>query len=187
MNFADRLTVFNKVLSDTECSNKLNKKTDLNDGLEAITSKLQLLRDNSSHVYIIGNGGSSSIASHMMIDLLNMAKIKSHTINDPSSLTCLSNDYGYENVFSKSLDIHLSPKDVLIAISSSGESLNIINAMEIAKSKENVFTITLTGFEHDNHLRKMGDINLWLNSKDYGIVENAHAFLLHYITDKLAI
>lgn len=87
-----------------------------------------------------------------------------------------------ENVFSKQLETLLTTGDILIAVSSSGKSNNIINAAGTASQKE-IFLITLSGFSEDNSLRKSGDINLWIHSGNYGIVEIGHALLLHFITD----
>lgn len=185
MKILDRLSVFTGVVSDSECKDKLGNKLNLDSCLDTIVSELKLLRKRKSHVYIIGNGGSASIASHMAIDLLNMSKIKAHTLYDLSMLTCISNDHGYENVFKNPLKVMIDEGDILIAISSSGESDNILNVVKHANSK-NIFTITLSGFSEDNQLKKMGNINIWLDSMDYGIVEIGHGFVLHNIADKLA-
>ena len=98
--------------------------------------------------------------------------------------TCISNDYGYEHVYEKQLAQFIEKEDVLIAISSSGNSKNIINAATFAKNK-GAHVITLSGFSENNRLRQIGDYNLWLNANDYGQVEIGHAFILHYFTDRL--
>ena len=186
MKILDRLNGFTNVISNIVCCDQSGNILLADDAINSIVSELALLRDRRSNVYIIGNGGSAGIASHMMIDLLNMSKIKAHTLYDLSMLTCISNDYGYENVFKKPLDLMLADEDILIAISSSGESNNILNAVRSAISK-NIYTITLSGFATENSLKKTGDINVWLNSSDYGIVEIGHAFILHNIADRLAL
>ena len=96
----------------------------------------------------------------------------------------MANDYGYENVFSNIIKHTLKPKDVLIAISSSGQSENIIAAVKAAKNNDSI-VITFSGFKQDNKLRTSGDINFWSNSDDYGIVEIAHQFILHNIADRI--
>lgn len=186
MKIADTISTFIDIISRAECTSNDFTKGDVDKSLTTIVLELEKLRDRKSHVYLIGNGGSASIASHMMIDLLNMSKIKASTLLEPSMLTCISNDYGYENVFKTPLEVMLNEGDILIAISSSGESNNILNAVDCAKTK-NIYTITLSGFSPENSLRKMGDINIWLESSDYGKVEIGHAFLLHAIADKLAV
>jgi len=182
----NRIDIFSDVIADAVSSDKSGRTLAIDECINGITSELELLRTRDSHVYLIGNGGSAGIASHMMIDLLNMSKIKAHTLYDLSMLTCISNDHGYENVFKSPLEVMLTDGDVLIAISSSGESNNILNAVKCAQSKD-IFTVTLSGFSERNSLRKMGDMNIWLNSNDYGIVEIGHAFLLHNIADRLAL
>lgn len=179
-----RLNLFNDVLSATAFTNSDGVAQDTDVSLNIIVEKLLEVYSSNSHVYVIGNGGSAGIASHMAIDLLNMAKIKAHTLYDLSSLTCVANDYGYENVFSKPLDILLNEGDILIAISSSGASLNILNAVNEAQ-KKGVYILTLSGFSSDNPLRKFGTQNIWLDSHDYGMVEIGHAFVLHNIADRL--
>ena len=179
-----RLNIFNKVLATTECTSLDSVIQGTDESFNCIIQKLFDIYRSKSHVYVIGNGGSAGVASHMAIDLLNMSKIKAHTLYDLSSLTCIANDYGYENVFSKQLDILLNTDDVLIAISSSGTSLNILNAVNEAKDK-GAYVLTLSGFSSDNPLRKLGTQNVWLDSCDYGVVEIGHAFILHNIADRL--
>jgi D-sedoheptulose 7-phosphate isomerase len=100
-------------------------------------------------------------------------------------LTCLANDYGYENVFSEGLKTLFTSKDALIAVSSSGSSQNIRNAAVLAKQMGGQ-VLTFSGFKTDNPLRSLGDYNFWLNSTDYGKVEIGHALLLHILTDELS-
>jgi D-sedoheptulose 7-phosphate isomerase len=97
-------------------------------------------------------------------------------------MTCLGNDYGYEQVFSYPLEKLLKPQDLLVAISSSGKSPNIIKAVETALSVQ-VSVVTLSGFSSQNPLRSLGDLNFWVNRTDYGLVETSHFFLLHAIVD----
>jgi D-sedoheptulose 7-phosphate isomerase len=133
-------------------------------------------------VYVIGNGGSSGIASHFCNDLMKALGIASQTLFDSNLMTCLSNDLGYENVFSYPLEKLLKPMDLLIAISSSGKSKNILNAANITRSR-NSKLITLSGFHAENPLRQLGDLNFYIPRHDYGLVETAHFFLLHSIVD----
>lgn len=153
-------------------------------GLESILILLNHCRERCGTVYIIGNGGSAAIASHAVIDFLKMAGMKAFALLDPAVTTCISNDCGYEYVYSYQVAQFIQKDDVLIAISSSGQSLNIINAVDVAK-KSKAKVITLSGFSNKNPLRRIGEYNLWLNSQDYGQVEIGHAFILHYLTDRL--
>ncbi len=185
LGMQNRLNLFTKVLAEIECTDSDAVIQDTDESLNIIVQKLFDVYSAKSHVYVIGNGGSAGIASHMAVDLLNMSKIKAHTLYDLSTLTCIANDYGYENVFSKPLDVLLEKGDILLAISSSGTSLNILNAVNAA-NKKGVYVLTLSGFLKDNPLRKLGTQNIWLDSCDYGVVEIGHAFILHNIADRLA-
>lgn len=140
------------------------------------------VRKNQGIVYVIGNGGSAGIASHFSNDLMKALQIPSQTFYDSNLLTCLANDIGYENVFSYPLQQLLKTDDLLVAISSSGQSKNILNAAELAHEK-NASLVTLSGFSQTNPLRLKGDLNFWVDSKDYGLVETSHFFLLHTVVD----
>ncbi len=133
-------------------------------------------------VYVIGNGGSAGIASHFSNDLMKALKIASQTLYDTNLMTCLANDIGYENVFSYPLDKYLKSNDLLVAISSSGQSANIVKAAEVALSRK-ASLLTLSGFKSTNPLRALGHLNFWIDESDYGLVETAHFFLLHTIID----
>ncbi len=152
----------------------------------SIISTLVKVRDDRGSVYVIGNGGSAAIASHVANDLINVVKLRATTLHDSSLLSCMANDYGYENAFSRVLGQMANPGDVLIAISSSGRSMNIRNAaaqmVDIGGT-----VITLSGFAPDNPLRSLGDVNVWLDSSDYGLVEVGHQFVLHNISDRFAV
>lgn len=150
--------------------------------LERAHQELKDCHKRKGLVYAIGNGGSSSIASHFCTDLLRTLEMGASTLADTSILTCFANDYGYENVYSLPLSQKLRPQDLLIAISSSGRSVNILNGVAVAAEKK-IPVITLSGFSLNNPLRQMGDLNFWLDSCDYGLVETGHFFLLHTIVD----
>jgi D-sedoheptulose 7-phosphate isomerase len=152
--------------------------------LEKIFKTLSLVKKKNKKVIIIGNGGSASIASHVSIDLTKNAKIRSINFNEANLLTCFSNDFGYEKVFSESLKFYADKGDVVIIISSSGCSKNLLMAAQIAK-KRKLTLITLSGFLKSNPLKKMGNINLWVNSKAYNIVETVHQIWLLSVVDKI--
>lgn len=137
-------------------------------------------------ILIFGNGGSAAIANHFMIDLMKNLKIRCQNFNESSTITCLANDFGYENWIKKVLEDNLDYGDLVIMISSSGESKNIINACRYVKKMKNQL-VTFTGFKKNNSVNKLGDINFWVNSKKYNHVENAHQFLLLSVVDSLNI
>lgn len=136
-------------------------------------------------VYVIGNGGSAGIASHFSTDLLKTLEVPSSTLTDPGVMTCIGNDLGYEYVYSLPLRRNFRDKDLLVAISSSGKSPNILNAVAVAKEKKGS-VLTLSGFSAENPLRQLGHLNYWVDSSDYGLVETAHFFLLHTIVDSIS-
>lgn len=133
-------------------------------------------------VYVIGNGGSAGIASHFANDLLKALSIPAATLVDSNVLTCLANDLGYEHIYAHALKIMMKPEDVLVAISSSGQSENILKAVKVAKNIQ-APVITLSGFLEDNPLRGMGNVNFFIDKSDYGLVEMGHFFILHTLID----
>jgi D-sedoheptulose 7-phosphate isomerase len=130
----------------------------------------------------IGNGGSAAIASHMAIDFSKNGGMSAICFNDGAALTCLGNDYGYEEVFSRQIGFHAHPGDVLFAISSSGSSANILRAVEAALER-GCRIVTFSGFSPDNPLRALGEINFHVGLCDYGIVEVAHTALIHAVVE----
>jgi D-sedoheptulose 7-phosphate isomerase len=126
----------------------------------------------------VGNGGSAGIASHMAIDYSKNGGMPATAFNDGAALTCLGNDYGYEHVFAKQIEFHARSGDALIAISSSGRSVNILNAVAAAR-RTGCAVVTLSGFTADNPLRRSGDVNFYVASGEYGFVEVAHLALIH--------
>ena len=140
-------------------------------------------RKNKKKIIIFGNGGSASIASHFSVDLTKNAKIRCVNCNEADLITCFSNDYGYEHWIEMAINYFGDKNDVLIAISSSGKSKNIINACTAAKKKKFSKIITLTGHSIKNPIKKLGNINLWVNSKAYNKIENIHQFWLLSLVD----
>jgi D-sedoheptulose 7-phosphate isomerase len=145
---------------------------------------VDLINNKVKRIFFIGNGGSNAICSHMMEDFAKIGRYPTFSFSDASLITCFANDYGYENAMAEWLKLHFAEDDLLVAISSSGESKNILNAVEYAKSKKgNV--ITLTGFKVNNKLSLKGDINFNIAINNYGIVECYHQVILHIILDSL--
>ena len=157
---------------------------------DQIVEKLISARDilvqakkNNAKIMIFGNGGSAAIASHVSVDLTKNANIRSVNFNEADLITCFANDYGYERWIEKAIDFYADDKDVLILISSSGKSPNMINACKVARNKKMSKIITFTGHDKNNPLSKLGDINFWINSKAYNFVENLHQVWLLTIVD----
>jgi len=183
-SYMQHLEQFKNVLSNTKISIKNKQVHSFELGLDLVVEKLLQIREEKRNLYVIGNGGSAGIAAHAVTDFANVCKLKASTLHESSLLTCMANDYGYENAMARMLDLVLNPGDVLIAISSSGKSANIVNAASKAKSK-GAYSITLTGFSSSNPVRESGDLNIWVDSNDYGLIEVGHQFILHHISDRI--
>jgi len=162
----------------------ISKKTkDLNhEYLYSTVSLIESTRQNNGKVIIVGNGGSAAIASHFAVDLTKVAGIRSVNFNESSLLTCFSNDFGYENWIEKAIDFYADNNDLIILISSSGRSQNMINGAKKSIEKE-LKLVTLTGFNEDNKLKKMGEVNFWVDSEVYNVIENVHQIWLLSIID----
>ena len=133
-------------------------------------------------IILIGNGGSAAICGHMATDFSKCHGIRAINFASDSFLTCFSNDYGYKNWAKKALEIFCDKNDIVILISSSGESDNIILAADYCKNNR-VKLITMTGFIKGNRLNKYGNINFWVDSKTYNHIEMTHHIILTSICD----
>ena len=161
----------------------------LNDlDISLIDHSVELIHEckkNKGKVYVIGNGGSSSIASHVSVDFAKVANVQSNTFNNANLITCFANDYGHENWIKEAIKAYTQKNDILILISSSGNSINIINAAKYC-NENNIPLITLSGFDKTNPLAKLGDVNIHINSKNYNYVEMSHHIILVSIVDIFA-
>jgi D-sedoheptulose 7-phosphate isomerase len=155
---------------------------ELQSGFEKVVGLITSCGKRGGKLIFIGNGASASISSHMAVDFWKNALIKAISFNDAALLTCVSNDFGYPNVFEKPVEMFADPGDILVAISSSGMSENIIKAARIAQSKKSA-VVTLSGFNKDNTLRSLGDINFYVPASSYGQVEVIHHSICHAILD----
>lgn len=151
-----------------------------------VRSEFKKIKKTKKKIIIFGNGGSAAIANHFSIDLTKTAGIRCVNFNESSLLTCFSNDYGYENWVKKTIEFHAKKGDLIILISSSGESKNMINACNFS-IKRKIKVVTFTGFNKNNRLSKLGNINFWVNSKEYNYIENTHQFLLLSLVDSLKL
>ena len=143
---------------------------------------IKKIKNNDHKIFIVGNGGSSSIASHVSVDFAKVTKIRSLTFNNSNLITCFANDYGYENWVKEAIKTYCTNNDLLILISSSGKSPNIINAAKYCKVN-NIDLITLSGFSKNNELCKLGNVNFHINSENYNYIEMVHHIILVSIVD----
>jgi D-sedoheptulose 7-phosphate isomerase len=182
---AARTAELQAVIASSHVTDAAGVSNDLETALSEIVDLLVDLRARRGRLYVIGNGGSAAVASHAVTDFVNVGRIQAATLHDSSLLTCMANDHGYENAFARVLGTIAEPGDALIAISSSGKSPNICNAAAAVRDAGG-HVITLSGFAPENPLRRLGRCNIWLDSRDYGMVEIAHQFVIHNISDRLA-
>ena len=171
--FADYFNILDEKIKDVDLDM-------LNQATEMIVSTSR----NSGKVIIIGNGGSAATASHVSVDLTKNANIRAVNFNEADLLTCFSNDYGFERWVEKALEFYADSGDLVILISSSGTSIDIINGGRKAKNM-GLKVITFSGFSADNPLRQHGDIDFWVDSKAYNIVEMTHSIWLLSIVDQI--
>lgn len=170
-------------LKNTEIRQGTEEKyEEYNVGIQLLVDTFTRHKEKRSQVFFIGNGGSSAIASHMTADFMKNGGMNTYSLYDNAVTTCMGNDYGYENIFSRPMGFLVKENDLVIAISSSGNSPNIINAIRMAKEKK-AEVVTLTGFEPDNKAKQMGDINVYVPCSKYGIVESIHNLILQQIVD----
>lgn len=153
-------------------------------GMELLLDIFTDVKKAGGTVYFAGNGGSAAIASHMTSDFKKNGNMKTGALLDASVLTCFGNDFGYEYIYSKQLEQIGNEGDLLVAISSSGNSMNIVNAITEARNK-GMKVVTLSGFRTDNRIKSMGDINVHVAIEHYGIVESAHVTILQQIVDEI--
>jgi D-sedoheptulose 7-phosphate isomerase len=158
------------------------------DDIARLSEMLYRAYSDGKQVFILGNGGSASTASHMAADLgkntigPNMRRFRIMSLNDNIPLlTALSNDLGYDNMFAEQLQNLIQPGDVLIVISGSGNSPNVLKAMEYAQSRS-AQVAALLGFG-GGKASKLSDLNVVIDSDDYGVVEDAHLIVNHILVE----
>jgi D-sedoheptulose 7-phosphate isomerase len=158
------------------------------DAIESLSDLLYRAYVDGKQVFILGNGGSASTASHMACDLgkntigPNMRRFRIMSLNDNIPLlTALSNDLGYENMFAEQLQNLIQPGDVLIVLSGSGNSPNVLRAMEYARS-QSAEVAALLGFGGGRAM-ELADLNVLVDSDDYGVVEDAHLIINHILVE----
>ena len=151
--------------------------------LAEVADLLKMVHNSGNKTLIFGNGGSAAIASHFSVDLTKNAGLRCVNFNEADLITCFANDYGFDRWVEKAVDFYGDAGDLLIVISSSGSSKNMLNGVKATRNGNFKAVVTLSGFEKDNPLRQLGDINLWINSRAYNFVENIHQVWLLAIVD----
>lgn len=164
------------------CTSQMAKSENYDEGIALLVDIFTRHKEKNTQLFFIGNGGSSAIASHMTADFMKNGGMNTYSLYDNAVTTCMGNDYGYEHIFSRPMEFLVKKGDLIVAISSSGNSCNIVNAIETARKKK-AEVVTFTGFEPNNKAKQMGDINVYVPCKKYGIVESIHNLILQQIVD----
>jgi D-sedoheptulose 7-phosphate isomerase len=157
-------------------------ETDVSAELVRMQKMLLEVRASGNKAIVAGNGASAAIASHVAVDFTKQAHIRTVNFNEADLITCFANDYGYENWVSKAIEFYGDKGDVAILISSSGSSVNMVNAANTAKTL-GMRVISFTGFNENNPLKQIGDLSFWIDSRAYNVVENTHQIWLLMVCD----
>ena len=171
-----------ELLLSTQVTDGHGKALSLDEGVNRAVDLILSVRSASGKLMVIGNGGSAAIASHMQSDLCKAVGVRAMVFYETPLLTALSNDHGYGCVFERPVELWANTGDLLLAISSSGQSENILRAVQAASAR-GCRIITLSGLGTDNPLRRTGHLNFYVPSQVYGYVEAAHSVLAHFLTD----
>ncbi len=180
----DYFRIAGRLPLDTQVTDAADEAVTLGEGIGRTIEAVTAAHDAGNTLRFIGNGGSAGIASHMAVDFAKRGGIRAEALNDPAMLTCLANDLGYDQVFAHQLALHARAGDVLVAISSSGQSENILAACRIALDRGTEL-YTFSGFDAGNPLRDLGTLNYFVPSSEYGFVELCHMALLSATIDVL--
>src|SRR5215472_12459807 len=172
------------LLCATEVTSASRARLDFGDAVDWVTNRARAVHAAGNKLIFVGNGGSAAIASHMATDYSKNGGVRALALNDASMLTCLGNDLGYDRVFAKQIELHARKGDLVIAISSSGRSPNILNAVDAAAAAGCAIA-TMSGFTPDNPLRRKGEWNFYVASDRYGFVEIGHLTICHAVLDFL--
>jgi D-sedoheptulose 7-phosphate isomerase len=173
-----------QLASATRVTNARGEGIGLAQGVAWAVEQARATHARGNKLMVIGNGGSAAIASHLATDYTKNGGIRTLAFNDGAMLTCLGNDLGYEQVFAKQIAMFAQKGDLLLAISSSGKSPNILNGVAAAR-EASCQVATFSGFDPQNPLRGRGDVNFYVASAQYGFVEILHLTLCHAILDIL--
>jgi D-sedoheptulose 7-phosphate isomerase len=176
-------SAFAAALAGLEVTDKAGTLLDPESAFRDLCSRIDALRSSGGMQFMCGNGASATLSNHMALDWTKNAGVKTMSFNDSALLTALGNDVGYEEVFSAPLRWYAKAGDQLVTISSSGNSPNVLRALEAAREMS-LSIVTLSGLSPGNSSRKLGDVNFYVPAKTYGIVESVHQVLLHLCLDR---
>lgn len=157
---------------------------DIHPTIEAFAELAAKVRDRGGKLMFAGNGASASTSEHGAVDFTKQGKVRAITFHDPNLITCFANDYGYDNWMAKAIEHHASPQDAVVLISVSGNSPSVVNAAKYAKSV-GLPVVSFTGRKPDNPLKQLADIDFFVPSNAYNVVECIHCIWLTAAIDLL--
>lgn len=182
MNWSKNFENLKSNLLSLSSRNGIREKVDPDSAFVQWKDLTLQIRKARKTVFFIGNGASASMASHISADLAKNAHIRTEVFSDLSLITAIANDLGYKEVFAEPLRRRMSEHDMLVAISSSGQSANILRGVKEAKRLGGI-VVTLSAMNPENNLRSQGLLNFYIPAKTYGMAETCHAAILHYWMD----
>lgn len=182
MRFAEYVEDLSKVILALEVTDHDHIALGMEDGLEKLVDMTGELKKNNKTLFFAGNGASAMMSSHMATDFCKNGGIKSMAFNDASLMTALGNDISYEQCFAFPVERFGQPGDILVTISSSGNSPNVIAALRKAAEMK-INRITISGMKPDNTSRQLGNLNFYVPANTYGYAESGHQVLLHWWYD----
>jgi D-sedoheptulose 7-phosphate isomerase len=186
MSWEQAVASFTRLLGDIRFTDGQGDTVAVEHGFRRWTEATVDVREKRRTVYLVGNGASASMASHFAADLAKNAHVHTQVFTDLSLITAISNDIGYHEVYAEPLGRRAITGDMLVAISSSGRSPNILRAVEVAR-EHGLLIVTLSSMSDDNPLRSLGDLNVYLNAQTYGQAETGHAAVLHHWMDSMSV
>jgi D-sedoheptulose 7-phosphate isomerase len=175
-------SAFASLLDQVEVTSHGGARMAIDHAVDLVVDSIVSLKDAGAKVLLIGNGGSAAIVSHMQNDLCKTVGVRAMVFTEGPLLTATANDDGYHSVFHRPVELWAEARDLLIAVSSSGESENIVRAAAAARER-GCQIVTMTGFRPENRLRQLGNVNVYVPASTYGYVETAHGLIAHCVTD----
>ena len=184
MDWNTYIAALHDVLDNLSIRDNTGREIDDEQGFSQLYDLSVATRNGHGCIYFVGNGASASMAIHFAADIGKNARIHTNVFSDISLITALANDICYEDVYAEPIKWRMKQGDMLVAISSSGNSPNIVRAVKAAKSCSGT-VVTVSAMREDNAIRQAGDLNIYVPAQTYGLAESAHAAILHHWVDML--
>ena len=181
--YADYCASLVSALKKVEVTDRNRKRLGINRGFAHLIETSRRTQSQNRAQFLCGNGASAALASHMALDWSKNGCVRTIAFSDAALLTAVGNDLGPDEIFACPLRLYSQRDDVLFTISSSGNSPNVVKAIETAYDL-GMRVITFSGLRPDNQSRFLGELNFFVPAKTYGVVECAHQVLLHMWLDQ---